>query len=91
MITVAHGFYVTLCVTAVVASLPNPVGLFVTLASATAESFGGKAGLITIGFETKDVGEAKAFAVERSWAVLGLGVAASLAFAAVLGPTLRFA
>ena len=31
--TVAHLFYAVLCLAAVVASLPNPIGLFVTLAS----------------------------------------------------------
>lgn len=87
---VAHGFYATLCLAAVLASLPNPVGLFVTLASATAASFGGKAGLISIAYATHDAGEARTFSVGRSWPLFAAGLAASLAFAAVLGPTLRF-
>jgi hypothetical protein len=87
--TIAHGFYAVLCVAAVAASIPNPIGLFITLASATASSFGGNAGLISIGFATRD-GEAKAFRIERSWLLLVTGAAVVLAFALVLGPTLRF-
>jgi hypothetical protein len=86
----AHGYYAALCLAAVLASLPNPVGLFITLASATAASFGGKAGMISIGYATRESGEARAFVVERSWPLFAAGLAASLAFAAVLGPTLRF-
>ncbi|MBU6269621.1 MAG: hypothetical protein KGN34_18900 [Sphingomonadales bacterium] len=88
--TVAHWFYGTICVAAVLASIPNPVGLFITLASAAAASIGGKAGFISIGYATRDVGNAKPFVIERSWGLLVAGVAASTAFAVVLGPTLRF-
>lgn len=88
--TIAHGFYIVLCLAAVLASLPNPVGLFITLASATAASFGGKAGLISIGFATRDDGRAGMFVVERSWVIFVVGLAVSVAFAAVLGPTIRF-
>jgi hypothetical protein len=86
--TVAHVFYGVLCVAALLASLPNPIGLFVTLASATAASFGGNAGLISIGYATKP-GEPRGFAVRRSWPVLIAGIALTLAFAAILGPTIR--
>lgn len=86
---IAHGFYVVLCVAAVAASLPNPVGLFVTLASATAASFGGKAGLISIGYATRVQGEPQSFEVDRSWLIFALGLIASAAFALVLGPTVR--
>lgn len=89
--TAAHLFYGVLCVAAVLASLPNPVGLFITLASATAASFGGKAGLISIGFATMPEGEPRAFRIVRGPALLGIGIAASVAFALILGPTLRFA
>jgi hypothetical protein len=88
--TAGHGFYAALCVAAVLASLPNPVGLFVTLASAIAASFGGKAGLISIGYATHETGEARLLVIRRSWLLLAIGLAASLTFAAVLGLTLRF-
>jgi hypothetical protein len=88
--TVAHVFYAVLCVTAVIASLPNPVGLFVTLASATAASFGGNAGLISIGFATRP-GEARAFRLGRNWMLLAIGLATTAAFAIVLGPTITLA
>jgi hypothetical protein len=88
---IAHGYYLTLCVAAVLASLPNPVGIFITLASATAASFGGNTGLISIGYATGEAGEGRGFAIERSWGLLAAGVVASIAFAVVLGPTIRFA
>jgi hypothetical protein len=88
--TIAHLFYGVLCLAAVVASLPNPVGLFVTLASATAASFGGNAGLISIGFATRP-GEARAFRVGRNGMLLAIGLATTAAFAIVLGPTIGLA
>ncbi|MEO6042282.1 MAG: hypothetical protein ABIP41_10310 [Croceibacterium sp.] len=88
--TVGHLFYAVLCGSAVLASLPNPIGLFITLASAAAASFGGHAGLISIGFATHEQGSPRSFAVRRSWPLLALGVAATAAFAAILGPTIRF-
>ena len=84
--TIGHVFYLVLCVAAVVASLPNPLGLFITLASATAASFGGNAGLISIGFATRP-GEPRAFRIGRSWPTLAAGVVLTAAFAALLGPT----
>ncbi|MCX7285469.1 MAG: hypothetical protein NTX28_15745 [Novosphingobium sp.] len=88
--TIAHGFYLVLCVSAVAASIPNPVGLFVTLASAAAASFGGKAGLISIGYATRGRGEPQSFEVKRNVPIFAVGLLASLAFAAILGPTLHF-
>jgi hypothetical protein len=85
--TVAHVFYGVLCLAALLASLPNPIGLFVTLASATAASFGGNAGLISIGYATKP-GEPRAFTVRRNWALLAIGLVLTFAFAALLGPTI---
>ena len=83
----AHLFYAVLCFAAVIASLPNPVGLFVTLASATAASFGGNAGLISIGFATRE-GEARPFRIGRDWMLFAVGLATTAAFAIVLGPTI---
>lgn len=88
---IAHGFYATICGAAMLASIPNPIGLFITLVSAAASSIGGKAGLISIGYATADAGEPRDFVIARSWGVLAAGVVLSLAFAVVLGPTLRFA
>ena len=88
---IAHGFYFVLCLAAVAASLPNPVGLFITLASATAASFGGKAGMISIGFSAREGAGGKDFTIARNNGLIAAGVAAALAFALVLGPTLHFA
>lgn len=87
--TVAHLFYGVLCLAAVQASIPNPVGLFITLASAGAASLGGKAGLISIGFATRAEGQAQGFTIARSVPLFVAGLAATLAFAALLGPTLQ--
>lgn len=88
--TVAHLYYITLSVSAVLASLPNPVGLFITLASATAASFGGNAGLISIGYATRPEGEPRQFVIARNWAILVCGIAMTAAFTLILGPTIRF-
>ncbi|MEO0063130.1 MAG: hypothetical protein RLZZ08_1690 [Pseudomonadota bacterium] len=85
---IAHLFYAVVCMAAIAASIPNPVGLFITLASAGAASLGGKAGLISIGYATREQGTPRAFVISRNVPLLVLGIAASLAFAAVLGPTM---
>ncbi|WP_296680226.1 hypothetical protein [Novosphingobium sp.] len=84
----SHLFYIVLCAAAIGASLLNPVGLFITLASAAAASFGGKSGLISIGFATRPDGEPRPFAIGRSVPVLVVGAIASILFAVVLGPTI---
>lgn len=87
----AHLFYAVMCLSAVLASLLNPIGLFITLASATAASFGGKAGLISIGFATQLAGSPRSFDVPRSWPILVAGCVVSLTFALILGPSIRLA
>jgi hypothetical protein len=87
---IAHGYYWTIGVVAVLVGLLNPLGLFITVLSAAASTFGGNAGLISIGFAGQASGDARDFAVARSWAVLGLGVVVSLGFALVLGPSRSF-
>lgn len=89
--SIAHIFYAVACATAVLVGLLNPIGLFITLASAAAATFGGKAGLISIGYATHDKGEPLPFTIGRSWPIVVAGIMAALAFAIVLGPSLSFA
>lgn len=86
---VAHGFYAVLCLSALLASLPNPVGLLITLTSAVAASFGGKAGLISIGYAPGKPESPRAFTIARNVPLIAAGLLATLAFAAILGPTIR--
>jgi hypothetical protein len=86
--TIAHGFYLTNGAVALVVGLFNPLGFFIVVFSAMASSFGGTAGLISVGF-ARSKPPARAFHVGRSWAVMGLGVVVAGVFAAVLGPTVR--
>ena len=67
--------------------LLNPLGLFITLASAAAASFGGLAGLISVGFAVPHGEEQRPFEVRRPWPVIGAGVLVAGAFAVVLDPT----
>lgn len=87
---IAHLYYGALGLVAVLVGLLNPVGLFITIMSAAAASFGGHAGLISIGFAVpRGTGE-RGFVIDRNWWVIGAGIAVSAAFAAVLGPSVRF-
>ena len=88
---IAHGFYAVICGAAVLASLLNPVGVFITLASAGAASIGGKAGLISIGYANRGADAPLPFVIARNWPLIVAGVIATLAFAAILGPTLALA
>lgn len=87
---IAHGYYMTAGIGAVLVGLLNPMGVVITLLSAAASSFGGLAGLISIGFAKPQEGVSQAFAIPRSWPVVIAGIAVTIAFAAVLGPTLNF-
>ena len=86
--TIGLLFYAVVCSSALVVSLFNPVGVFITLASAAAATFGGNAGLISIGFATRAVGEPRAFTIGRRPLVIAAGLVATLAFGAVLGPSI---
>jgi len=86
---VAHLFYLTMGLDAVLIGVFNPVGFVITLMSAAASSFGGNAGLISVGYATKEAGEPKPFTIDRSWAALVIGATVSLAFGAILGPSLH--
>ncbi len=87
---IGHLFYLVLGIGAVFVGLFNPVGIFITIMSAAASSFGGNAGFIWLGYGTSDVGEPVPFRIGRHWAILGLGVATSAIFGWVLGPSVRF-
>ena len=87
---IAHVYYLSAGVAAVLVGLFNPVGIIITVMSAAASSFGGLAGFISIGYAVGKEGEAKSIVIRRNLAVVGAGVAASAAFALILGPSLHF-
>lgn len=87
--TIAHLYYAMVGLSALAVGVLNPVGLFVTVASAAASSFGGQAGMISIGFAPGREDEPHAYSVGRRWAVLAAGIIMVIAFALTLGPTLR--
>ncbi len=87
---IAHVYYATAGFAAVVTGLMNPIGAMITIMSAAASSFGGLAGFISIGFGTRPGGAAMPFQVGRSWPIFTVGGALLLAFAAILGPSIKF-
>ncbi|HEX8240445.1 MAG TPA: hypothetical protein VF574_11965 [Allosphingosinicella sp.] len=87
--TIAHVYYATAGFAAVVTGLMNPIGAMITIMSAAASSFGGLAGFISIGFGTRPGGAAMEFHAGRSWPIFIIGAAVLLAFAALLGPSIR--
>lgn len=86
---IAHGYYVSVGIAAVLVGILNPLGIAITVMSAAASSFGGLAGFISVGFGAGKEGEAKPILIGRSLAIVGAGVAASVAFALVFGPSLQ--
>lgn len=76
-------------VSALLVSLVNPLGIVITLISAVASSFGGTAGLFNVAY-ARPRGDAPArdFVIGRHNTIVVAGVLVTLAFAAVLGPTL---
>lgn len=87
---IAHFFYATLGVDALLVGLFNPIGFVITVMSAAASSFGGNAGLISVGYASRKEGSPRAFVIERRWAILIVGFVVSCAFGALLGPSIRF-
>jgi hypothetical protein len=87
---IAHVYYATAGLCAVVVGLMNPVGIVITIMSAAASSFGGLAGFISIGFAAGAEGEAKPFTIVRNWIVIVLGAAMLAGFAIILGPSRNF-
>ncbi len=86
---IAHVYYAALGVVAVLVGLLNPVGLFITIMSAAASSFGGNAGLISIGYAAPAGDEERPFAIRRRYAIIVAGALVAAGFATVLGPTIR--
>ncbi|MBB5716390.1 hypothetical protein [Sphingomonas aerophila] len=86
---IAHTYYAAAGAGAVLVGLFNPVGLFVTIASAAASSFGGLAGFISIGFAARGPDAPRPVTLRRNWAVIAAGVVALALFARVLGPSIR--
>ncbi len=88
--TIAHLYYLSLGIVAVLVGLLNPLGIFITVLSAMASSFGGNAGLISIGFAVPHGQTVRNFAIARSWGIVISGLAVTLAFAVILGPSQHF-
>ena len=88
---IAHGYYASVGIAAVLIGILNPLGIGVTMMSAAASTFGGLAGFISVGFGAGSEGQAEPILIRRNVAIIGAGVAASMAFALVMGPSLHFA
>ncbi|MCX7513825.1 hypothetical protein [Frateuria sp. STR12] len=86
--TVAMTLYIVGGVAAVLVSLFNPLGIVITLISAVASSFGGTAGLFNVAYARPRELPPSGFAIGRYPAIVVAGVAMTIAFAAVLGPTI---
>lgn len=85
---IAHVYYATIGCAAVLVGQLNPVGLFITILSAAASSFGGNAGFISIGYAGGRGETVKPFVVQRYWGILAVGIIVTLGFAIVLGPSI---
>lgn len=84
---IAMTIYLIGGVSAVLVSLFNPLGIAITLMSAVASSFGGTAGLFNVAYAKPCNEPARDFVIGRHYAIVVAGVLLTLAFAAVLGPT----
>ncbi|MBA2077579.1 hypothetical protein [Rhodanobacter sp. PCA2] len=85
---VALTVYIVGGVSALLVGLLNPHGIVITLLSAVAASFGGTAGLFNVAYGPVRPEAPAAFRIARHPALLVAGLATTLAFALVLGPTL---
>ena len=88
--SIAHVFYATVGLGAVLVGLLNPLGLLITIMSAAASSFGGNAGFISIGFAVPHGATLRRFAIDRNWPVIGAGILFLVGFALILGPSQHF-
>ncbi len=73
------------------AGLLNPLGLIIVFESSLASSLGGTCGLLWLSRRIKDEPSETEFDLPFNIVWLVLGVAAAVAFALILGPTLKFA
>lgn len=87
---IAHGYYATIGVAAVLVGLLNPVGIFITIMSAAASSFGGNAGMISVGFTVPGGPRTRPFVIDRNWAIVATGAVVLVCFALILGPSEHF-
>jgi hypothetical protein len=87
---IAHGYYATIGVAAVLVGLLNPIGIFITIMSAAASSFGGNAGMVSVGFAVPGGPTTKPFVIRRNWAIVAIGAVVLAGFAWVLGPSEHF-
>jgi hypothetical protein len=87
--TIAMTTYIVGGVAAVLVSLLNPLGMIITLLSAVASSFGGTAGLFNVAYAKPRAQPPRGFVIDRHPAIVVAGLAVTIAFAAVLGPTIR--
>ena len=88
--SIAHVYYASAGVAAVLVGILNPVGIIITIMSAAASSFGGLAGFISIGYAVGNEGEGKPILIRRNPAVVVAGVIVLGVFAFILGPSLHF-
>ncbi|MEO7680823.1 MAG: hypothetical protein ABIS14_09050 [Sphingomonas sp.] len=87
---IAHGYYATIGVAAVLVGLLNPIGVFITIMSAAASSFGGNAGMISVGFAVPGGPTTMPFVIGRNWAIIVAGAVVLASFALILGPSEHF-
>ena len=87
---IAHVYYASVGIAALVVGLFNPVGIVITIMSAAASSFGGLAGFISIGYAVGAEGDAKPILIRRNLAVIAAGFIVLVTFGIILGPSLHF-
>lgn len=83
---VTRTYYISAGVAALLVGALNPIGVFVTIMSAMASTFGGLAGLFRVGSKVSASGSDRPFQFPRNKTVVVVGMAIFVAFAAVLGP-----
>lgn len=79
-------YYATAGICALLVGLLNPLGVFVTIMSAAASTFGGLAGLIRVGAAGDPVGSARPFRIDRNLAIPTVGAVILGGYAVLLGP-----
>jgi hypothetical protein len=88
---IAWTAYFTGGIVSVLIGLLNPVGIFIVIASAAASSLGGASGLLWLTFLIPPSEVEGALSVPRSWIWIVMGMAATAAYALVLGQSIVLA